>query len=121
MSFSYPFRIVCVIAAFSAGFASDALSGPVIAGQIQIDLKETAVVHGSQVLLSSIATVSCNDPVRKKEAEDIEVRLMDLTLASETISQRFINIRLIVAGFRMEDLTFSGYARSTWAIGLKDY
>ena len=94
--------------ALFAGFASDALSGSATAAEIQIHLKETAVVHGSQVLLSAIATVSCSDPVRKKEAEDVEVRLMDLTLASETISQRFINIRLIIAGFRMEDLTFSG-------------
>ena len=97
-----------VILALCAGFASDALSGPAIAAEIQIELKETAVVHGSQVLLSSIATVSCSDPIRKKEAEDVEVRLLDLTLASESISQRFVRIRLILAGFRMEDLTLSG-------------
>jgi flagella basal body P-ring formation protein FlgA len=112
MNFSFPFRLVCVIAAFSAGFAFDAISGSAIAAEIQIHLKETAVVHESQVLLSSIATVSCSDPVRKKEAEDLEVRLLDLTLASETISQRSIHIRLIIAGFRMEDLTLYGADRT---------
>ena len=108
MSFPFSFRLVSAIAAFCAGFAADSLSSPAIAAEIQIQLKETAVVHGSQVLLSSIATVSCSDPVRKKEAEDVEVRLLDLTLASETISRRFINIRLRIAGFPMEDLTLSG-------------
>lgn len=108
MNFSLPFRFVFVFAVFSVSFAPDALSGPPVAAEIQIHLKETAVVHGSQVLLSSIATVSCSDPVRKKEAENVEVRLLDRTLPSDTISQRFINIRLIIAGFRMEDLTFSG-------------
>ena len=108
MSFPFSFRLVSAIAAFCAGFAADSLSSPAIAAEIQIQLKETAVVHGSQVLLSSIATVSCSDPVRKKEAEDVEVRLLDLTLASETISQRFVNIRLRIAGFPMEDLTLSG-------------
>ena len=108
MSFPIPFRFVCMIAAFSPSFASDALSGCAIAAQIQIHLKETAVVHGSRIPLSAIATVSCSDPVRKREAEEVEVRLMNSALASETISQRFINIRLIIAGFRMEDLTFPG-------------
>lgn len=108
MNFPFRFRCVCVILACCAGNASDAVSGPVMAEEIQIQLKESAVVHANQVLLSSIATVSCSDPVCKKEAEDVEVRVLDLTLASETISQRFIKIRLIIAGFPMEDLTFSG-------------
>ncbi|MEJ7593440.1 MAG: flagella basal body P-ring formation protein FlgA [Planctomycetaceae bacterium] len=101
-----------VILALCAGLASDAQSRSAIAAEIQIELKETAIVHGSQVLLSSIATVSCSDPIRKKQVEDVEVRLLDLTLASETISQRFVRIRLIVAGFRMEDLTLSGAAQT---------
>ncbi len=101
-----------VLAALCAGFASDAHSGTAFAAQIGIQLKESAVVHGSQVLLSSIATVSCTDPVRKKEAEDVEVRMLDLTQASDTISQRFVHIRLIVAGFRMEDLNLSGAERT---------
>jgi len=108
MNFPFRFRFVCMIAALSAGFASDALSGCAIAAQIQIHLKETAVVHGIRIPLSAIATVSCSDPDRKKEAEEVEVRLLDSARASETISQRFINIRLIIAGFRMEDLSFSG-------------
>ena len=108
MSFPFSFRLVSAIAAFCAGFAADSLSSPAIAAEIQIQLKETAVVHGSQVLLSSIATVSCSDPVRKKEAEDVEVTQLDLTLPSETISQRFVNIRLRISGFPMEDLTLSG-------------
>lgn len=97
-----------LIVTLCVGSASDALSNVACADQILIRLKETAVVEGSQVLLSSIATVSCVDPLRKKEAENVEVKLLDLSRASETISQRFVRIRMVFAGFRMEDVIIAG-------------
>ncbi len=108
MNFSFAFRCVCLLLAFRAGFASDVFAGPAVAADLQIQLHETSVVHGNRVLLSSIATVSGSDPVLKKEVEDVEIQLLDATLASTTISQRSVNIRLIVAGFRIEDMTLSG-------------
>ncbi|MDA1229941.1 MAG: flagellar basal body P-ring formation chaperone FlgA [Planctomycetota bacterium] len=108
MQFISPIQFVCVILAVCGSFASDALSFAANAGEIRIQLNEAAVVHGNQVLLGSISTVECSDPIRKKEVENLEVRLLDLTKASETISQRFVNIRLVIAGFRMEELNLSG-------------
>jgi flagella basal body P-ring formation protein FlgA len=101
-------KSICLFVIFCAGTASDALSGDVFNNQILIRLNETASVQGSQVLLSSIATVSCDDPLLKKEAEDVEVKLLDLSQASETVTQQFVRIRMIVAGFPMEGLTLAG-------------
>ncbi len=108
MSSRFPIRIVGVIVTLCAGSAFIAVSSTAVASEIQIQLRETSVVHSNLVLLSSIATVSCSDSVRKKEAEDVEVKLLDQTKTSEIISQRFVNIRLIIAGFQIENLKISG-------------
>lgn len=68
MNFSFAFRCVCLFLAFRAGFASDVFAGPAVAADLQIQLQQTAVVHGNRVLLSSIATVSGSDPVLKKKS-----------------------------------------------------
>ena len=108
MSSRFPVRILCVIVTLCAGSAFSAVSGTVVAAEIRIQLRETVVVHSNLVLLSSIAAVSCSDPVRKKEAEDVEVKLLDSTQTSEIISQRFVKIRLVIAGIQMDNLNISG-------------
>jgi len=110
-----PFSIspVCLAIAICVGAVSNVSSRSATGAEIQIQLAETAVVYSEQVKLSSIATVTCNDPVLRKEVEQIEVKLLDLKQPSEIISQRFVNIRLIVAGFRMEDLHVSGADQTT--------
>ncbi len=108
MNFRFLIRSSCATIALCAAVMPDAASRQAVAAEIQIQLNETAVVSSEKVLLSSIATVLCSDPVRVKEVEAVELKLLDLTLPSETISKRFVHIRLIIAGFRMEDLRISG-------------
>jgi flagella basal body P-ring formation protein FlgA len=108
MRFPFPMSFFCVAIALCACAATVASSQTAFAAEIQVQLHETAVVYAEQVRLSSIATVSCIDPVRKREVEQIEVKVLNLTEPSETISKRFVNIRLIIAGFKMEDLHVSG-------------
>jgi len=105
MTSRYLIRSLYSVAVLFAGFAAAASVG---AAEIGIQLRETAVVHTNQVLLSSIADVECSDPIQKKEMEDVELKLLDLAEPSTSISQRFVNIRLVVAGYPMQELHISG-------------
>jgi hypothetical protein len=96
------------IAAACICFVSDACFSHASADDIRIQMKDAAAVHGSQVLVSSIATVSCSNPILRSAVENAEVKLLDLTLPSEMVSRRALTTRLVLAGFPMNDLTISG-------------
>ncbi len=98
----------CAIAAACICFVSDAYFSDVSADDIRIQMKDAAAVHGSQVLVSSIATVSCSNPILRSAVENAEVKLLDLTLPSEMVSRRALTTRLVLAGFPMNDLKISG-------------
>jgi len=108
-------QIVCVIATVCICIVSDACFSNAIADEIRIQMKEAAAVHGSQVLVGSIATVSCNDPILRDAVENAEVKLLDLTLPSEIVSRRSLTTRLVLAGFLMDDLKISGAAHTVVA------
>lgn len=115
MKFLSTHRIVCAIATVCILMVSDARFSMAIADEIRIQMKEAAAVHGSQVLVSSIATVSCSNPVLREAVENAEVKLLDLTLPSELISRRAVTTRLVLAGFQMDDLNISGAERTVVA------
>ena len=80
MNFRFLIRSCCATIALCAAFMADISSRKVLAAEIQIQLNETAVVHSDRVLLSSVATVSCSDPVRAKEVEAVELPRVLLAL-----------------------------------------
>ena len=101
-------QIVCAIATICICIVYDACFSNAIADEIRIQMKEAVTVHGSQVSVGSIATVSCSDPIQRDAVENAEVKLLDLTLRSEMVSRRSLTTRLVLAGFRMDDLKISG-------------
>lgn len=101
-------QIFVAIAAVFACIGPAMCPSEATADEIRIQMKETAAVHGSQVVVASIATVSCSDPIQKGAVENAEVRLLDLTLPSEMISRRSLTTRLVLAGFPMDDLKITG-------------
>jgi flagella basal body P-ring formation protein FlgA len=101
-------QTMSAIAIVCACIVSDACFSKAPADEIRIQMKEAAAVHGSQVLVGSIATVSCSDPIQRGAVENAEIKLLDLTLPSEMISRRSLTTRLVLAGFPMDDLKISG-------------
>ena len=101
-------QLVCAIAGVCFCIVSDAYFSNAVADDIRIEMKDTAAVHGSQVLVSSIATVSCSNPTLRNAVENAEVKLLDLTLTSEMVSRRALTTRLVLAGFPMDDLRITG-------------
>lgn len=99
-------RLPGILAAALAGFVLLEISAD--AAEVYIQLKETAVVNTNQVLVSSIATVECSDPIQKQQAESIDVKVLDLALPEETVSSNLVKIRLAVAGFPYDQLHMSG-------------
>ena len=78
-------QVVCAVATVCLCIVSDACFSNAIADEIRIQMKDTAAVHGSQVLVGSIATVSCSNPILRDAVENSEVKLLDLTLPSEKV------------------------------------
>ncbi len=107
-----PLRFTFAAIAFCAGWLPDVLLRTVVAEEIRIHLNAQAVVPDTTVLLGSIATVTCSDPLRTKAVEAVDVKLLDITQPPETISQRLVQIRLILAGYKMEDLRMTGADRT---------
>lgn len=103
-----PLRLIFAAAAFCAGWLPGASLRTAVADEIRIHLNAQAVVSETTVLLGSIATVSCNDQRLTKAIEAVDVKLLDITQPSETISQRLVRIRLILAGYKIEDLRMTG-------------
>lgn len=110
MSSMFSVRSFHILAMLFAGLSS--VASPIIAAEIRVQLRETAIVNSNQVLLSSIATIDCSDLIQKAEVENVELKLLDLTQPSELISQRFVTIRLVVAGFSMDELKVSGASQT---------
>lgn len=107
-----PLRFTFAAIAFCAGWLPDVSLRTVVAEEIRIHINAQAVVSDTTVLLGAIATVTCSDPLRAKAVETVDVKLLDITQPSETISQRLVQIRLILAGYKMEDLRMTGADRT---------
>ncbi|MCA9010472.1 MAG: flagellar basal body P-ring formation protein FlgA [Planctomycetaceae bacterium] len=103
-----PLRLTFAAVAFCAGWLPGVSPQTAVADEIRVHLNAQAVVSDTTVLLGSIATVSCHDPRQTKAVEVVDVKLLDITQPSETISQRLVRIRLILAGYKIEDLRMTG-------------
>jgi flagella basal body P-ring formation protein FlgA len=83
--------------------------GPIVcADLLTIELKETATVFSPQVLLRDVAKVKSRSFSDQAAAEAIELRLLDLAVTEETISERSITSRLVLAGWSIEEIRIIG-------------
>lgn len=83
-------------------------SQPVCADVVTIELKEAATVLSPQVLLRDVARVKGRSFSDQTAAEVVELRLLDLSVAEETINVQSITSRLVLAGWLLEDIQFIG-------------
>ena len=80
------------------------------AGEIRIRLNPSATVTSSQVLLGDVATVTSVNASRKREAEALEIRLLDLLNESEAVTAKSIRTRLVLAGWDLDEFSLAGAA-----------
>lgn len=86
-----------------------AICGPLASADVLvIELKEKAAVYSPQVLLRDIAKVKSRSFSDQAAAEAVELRILDLVADEETISDRSIKSRLILAGWPIEDIQIYG-------------
>ena len=78
------------------------------AEDVLIRLKPTATVTSTQVRLGDVATITAANSARKKEAEELEVRLLDILNESEAVSAKSVRTRLVLAGWDLDEFRIGG-------------
>ncbi len=75
---------------------------------LQIELRDSATVRSTQVLLGDVAELTCKDTPTLARAEQLELRLLDLTRDSEEVTAMSISLRLVLAGWSVEEFSITG-------------
>jgi flagella basal body P-ring formation protein FlgA len=96
--------LISIIAVFAVIVAAD-LSH---AAQMIIQLRETATVRSTQVLLRDVAKVTCQDSSQQAKLESQEIRLLDLTQGTASITKMSVRTRLALAGWNLSHVRLTG-------------